>query len=168
MASAEDLRTVLNDIRRRLLERHAFVFGDGVLVDDPEYDKEQQIFEDLQARLSIAIKNYQKGKAGKGGKQPTNEDDLLKLARELQIELRELASKNQRINLFEGAAELWDHAHEYHEQLDKLRVEIGAGRKGEIVAPEGGSYIQTAEAAALWVFVLIQAYRLHLKRKGKK
>jgi len=165
MANVSDLHTVLSDIRRRLLERHAFIYGDGVGVDDPEYVKEQQIFEDLQARLSMAIKARQKSRSA-NNPGTDKDDELLKLAEQLQTELRTLAAKNQAVNPIEGAAELWDNAHEYHESLSELRTEIG-GKHGEITAPPGPSYTQSVEAAVLWVFVLVQGYRQYMKRRKK-
>ena len=167
MANVSEFRSVLYDIRRRLLERHAFLYGDGVGVDDPEYDKEQQIFEDLQARLSIAIKKYQDSRRAKGAK----DDVPLREAIELQRDLKKFAAKNQAMNPIQAAAEAWDHAHEYHESQEhqslhhNLHTEISGGDGRPNVPAEHPSYAQSFEAVVLWIFVAVQSYQVYMKRK---
>jgi hypothetical protein len=176
MATIDDLRQTLDEIRQQLLERPAFFKGSGAPVDDPAYDKEIAIFESLQAKLSLTIKELQlaaRNARGKGGRAKTRSrkqtDDLLAEAQRLQASLKRVMQANDSLNPIEGAANLWNNQHEYHEANLATHTEVPANSYySDVHHAAHKDFAGTLESTALFVFTALQAYVLWMKRRKKK
>lgn len=174
MATRDDLRQTLNEIRQQLLERPAFFKGSGAGVDDPSYDKEIAIFEMLQAKLSLTIKSLQMARRNAAGNNHAKThnrrevDDLLAEASGLQQALTRVMRANDSMNPLEGAANLWNNQHEYHEANLVTHAEIPANSYSDVhQAAFHKDFAGTMESTALFVFTAVQAYILWMKRRRK-
>jgi hypothetical protein len=188
MATLSNLKQVLVGIRDKILERPAFLTGTGALPDDAAYDKEIRIFEDLESRLSIAMREL-KSKANLLQLQRQNlpgvsrEDryrqaasiesqeketrEAIELANQVRDLLNDTIRKNSTFSSGDIAHAAVDNIqHQYHfKEAFQQMVEVSGG---PVYKPASNEHADTIEAATILVFLALQGFIKALKtlRKG--